>query len=127
MRLAGRLPLSRQALLVVAALLVLLVIGGSGASALPGGFQETTLPFTGLVNPTAIEFAADGRIFVAEKGGKIKVFNNLSDSTADLFADLGPNVHNYWDRGMLGLALDPGFTTGRPYVYVLYTFDAPMG
>jgi glucose/arabinose dehydrogenase/chitodextrinase len=119
--------LGRQALLLFVALLLLLATGGSGASALPNGFQETTLPFSGLTNPTAIQFAADGRIFVAEKSGKIKVFSNLNDSTADLFADLGPNVHNYWDRGMLGLALDPGFTTGRPYVYVLYTFDAPIG
>ena len=101
-------------MVVLAALFVLLAIGGSGASALPNGFQETTLPFSGLINPTGIQFAADGRIFVAEKSGKIKVFSNLNDSTADLFADLGPNVHNYWDRGMLGMALDPGFTTGRP-------------
>jgi uncharacterized repeat protein (TIGR01451 family) len=113
--------------LAVAALLVFLAIGGSGASALPQGFQETTLPFTTLVNPTAIEFAADGRVFVAEKSGRIKIFSNLNDSTPDLFADLSANVHNFWDRGMLGLALDPGFTTGRPYVYVLYTFDAPIG
>jgi hypothetical protein len=28
---------------------------------------------------------------------------------------------------MLGLALDPVFTTGRPYGYVLYTYDAPIG
>jgi uncharacterized repeat protein (TIGR01451 family) len=114
-------------LLVLAALLVLLALGGSGASALPSGFQETTLPFTGLVNPTAIEFAADGRVFVAEKSGRIKVFNNLGDSSSDLFANLSANVHDFWDRGMLGLALDPGFTTGRPYVYVLYTYDAPIG
>jgi uncharacterized repeat protein (TIGR01451 family) len=114
-------------LLVLAALLVLLAVGGSGASALPSGFQETTLPFTTLVNPTAIEFAADGRVFVAEKGGRIKVFSNLSDSSPDLFADLSANVHNFWDRGMLGFALDPDFTTGSPYVYVLYTFDAPIG
>jgi glucose/arabinose dehydrogenase len=114
-------------MVVLAAVLALLAIGGSAASALPNGFQETTLPFTGLVNPTAIEFAADGRVFIAEKGGRVKVFNNLSDSSADVFADLGTNVHNFWDRGMLGLALDPGFTTGRPYVYVLYTFDAPIG
>jgi glucose/arabinose dehydrogenase len=127
MRLARPLPLVRPVLPALAALLVLLAIGGSGASALPGGFQETTLPFTTLVNPTAIRFTADGRIFVAEKGGKIKVFSNLNDSTPDLFADLGANVHNFWDRGMLGMALDPGFTTGRPYVYVLYTFDAPIG
>jgi uncharacterized repeat protein (TIGR01451 family) len=126
-RLARRLPLRRQVLLVLAALLVLLAVGGSGASALPSGFQETTLPFTGLVNPTAIEFAADGRVFVAEKSGRIKVFNNLSDSTPDLFANLSTNVHDYWDRGMLGLALDPNFTTGSPYVYVLYTYDAPIG
>jgi uncharacterized repeat protein (TIGR01451 family) len=124
---AGPRPLIRQALLALAALLVLLVIGGSGASALPQGFQETTLPFTTLVNPTAIRFAADGRVFVAEKGGRIKVFSSLNDSTPDLFADLSANVHNFWDRGMLGMALDPGFTTGRPYVYVLYTFDAPIG
>jgi uncharacterized repeat protein (TIGR01451 family) len=128
MRLARRVPVGRQALLVLAAFVALLVIGGgSGASALPDGFQETTLPFTGLVNPTAIEFAADGRVFVAEKGGRIKVFSNLSDSSSDLFADLSANVHNFWDRGMLGFALDPGFTTGEPYVYVLYTYDAAIG
>jgi uncharacterized repeat protein (TIGR01451 family) len=114
-------------LLVLAAVLALLAIGGSGASALPNGFQETTLPFTGLVNPTAIEFAADGRVFIAEKSGRIKVFSNLSDPSSDLFANLSTNVHDFWDRGMLGFALDPGFTTGRPYVYVLYTFDAPIG
>jgi glucose/arabinose dehydrogenase len=126
MRLAGRLPLRRQALLVLAALLLLLAVGGSGASALPTGFQETTV-FTGLTNPAAIEFAADGRVFVAEKGGRIKVFSNLSDSSPDLFANLSANVHDFWDRGMLGFALDPDFTTGSPYVYVLYTYDAPIG
>ena len=31
-----------------------------------------------------------------------------------------------WDRGLLGIALDPQFPT-RPYVYVLYTYDAPPG
>jgi uncharacterized repeat protein (TIGR01451 family) len=114
-------------LLALAALLAFLAVGGSGANALPQGFQETTLPFTTLVNPTAIEFAADGRVFVAEKGGRIKIFDSLSDPTPVVFADLSANVHNFWDRGMLGFALDPGFTAGRPYVYVLYTFDAPIG
>ena len=32
-------------------------------------------------------------------------------------------MHDFWDRGLLGIALDPGFTTGRPYVYVLYAYD----
>lgn len=83
--------------------------------------------FTGLVNPTAIEFAADGRVFVAEKRGIIKVFDSLTDSTPDVFADLRTQVHNFWDRGLLGLTLDPQFTTGRPYVYVLYTYDGDIG
>ncbi|HEY0009927.1 MAG TPA: PA14 domain-containing protein, partial [Tepidisphaeraceae bacterium] len=89
-------------------------------------FNESTA-FGGLIEPTAMEFSPDGRIFVAEKRGIIKVFDSLSDTTADIFADLRTNVHNYWDRGLLGLALDPEFTTGKPFVYVLYTADSDIG
>ena len=35
-------------------------------------------------------------------------------------------VHNFWDRGLLGMALHPNFPT-TPYVYVLYTHDAAIG
>lgn len=49
-------------MLALAELVVLIAIGGSGASALLQGFQETTLPFATLVNPTAIRFAADRRV-----------------------------------------------------------------
>ncbi len=76
--------------------------------------------------PTAVRFPPDGRVFVAEKSGLIKVFDSLSDRNADVFADLRTQVHNYWDRGLLGLAIDPGFPT-RPFLYVLYTHDAPIG
>src|SRR5439155_19806140 len=87
-----------------------------------GGFQQTTA-FSGLTNPTVVRFAPDGRVFVAEKGGVIKVFDNLSDTTATVFADVNANVFNAWDRGLLGMALPPDFAT-NPYVYVLYTLDA---
>ncbi len=80
---------------------------GSGSGALPSGFQETTV-FTGLTNPTAVEFASDGRVFVAEKSGVIKVFDNLSDTTPTVFADLRTNVYNFWDRGLLGTGARPG-------------------
>ncbi|MGW4465287.1 PQQ-dependent sugar dehydrogenase [Micromonospora sp. NPDC004704] len=95
------------------------------AVTLPSGFQEQIV-FSGLNQPTNIEFAPDGRIFVAEKGGRIKVFDDLADPTATVFADLSTNVHNQWDRGLLGLALPPDFPT-TPWVYVLYTYDAPPG
>ena len=95
------------------------------AATLPSGFQES-VAFSGLTNPTVVRFSPDGRIFVAEKGGLIKVFDSLSDTTPTTFADLNVNVYNYWDRGLLGMALDPDFPT-NPYVYVLYTYDHELG
>ena len=109
-------------------LVAVLALGRSsiaGGAVLPTGFQEQTV-FTGLTQPTALRFASDGRIFVAEKSGIVKVFDGLADPTPTVFADLRTNVHNYWDRGLLGLALDPGFPA-RPYVYVLYTHDHILG
>jgi glucose/arabinose dehydrogenase/PKD repeat protein len=82
--------------------------------------------FSGLVSPTDVAFAADGRVFVAEKSGLIKLFDNLNDTTATTVGDLRTNVHNFWDRGLLGMVLDPQFPV-RPYVYVLYTHDAAIG
>ena len=91
----------------------------------PSGFSDV-VAISGLVEPTTVAFAADGRVFVAEKSGLIKVFDSLADTTPTVFADLRTQVHNFWDRGLLGLALDPQFPT-RPYVYALYSYDAAPG
>jgi glucose/arabinose dehydrogenase len=106
-------------------LLLLLVPGALGAATLPTGFQDVVV-LDGLRAPTSVAFAADGRIFVAEKQGTVKVFDSLSDTTPTTFADLRREVFNGYDRGLLGLALDPQFPA-KPYVYVLYTRDAPIG
>ena len=56
----------------------------------------------------------------------IKFFDSVSDPSPTVYADLRTNVHDYWDRGLLGLALDPNFTTnGR--LYVLYTYNHILG
>jgi PKD repeat protein/glucose/arabinose dehydrogenase len=112
--------------MVVAAALV--PVGSSPAEAvqLPAGFAEQVV-FSGLTEPTELEFAPDGRVFVAEKRGQIKVFDDLADPTATLFADLSANVHNQWDRGLLGMALPADFGPANPWVYVLYAYDAPPG
>ena len=73
---------------------------------LPSGFEESVV-FSGLTQPTAVRFASDGRIFVAEKSGIIKLFDSLTDTTPTVFADLSTNVYNFWDRGLLGFAFDP--------------------
>jgi glucose/arabinose dehydrogenase len=94
--------------------------------ALPTGFQDE-LVFGNLEQPTNFRFAADGSVFVAEKPGKIMVYDSLSDPTPEVFADLRTDVYDNGDRGLLGIALDPKFTEGRPYVYALYTYDHILG
>src|SRR5919109_2138898 len=95
------------------------------AAMLPSGFQES-VAFSGLTSPTNFRFSPDGRVFVAEKSGLIQVFEGLAETTPTVFADLRIQVDDYWDRGLLGLALDPDFPTS-PYVYALYPYDAPPG
>ncbi len=90
------------------------------------GFQDIVLPQTGLVDPAVIQLAADGRLFVAEKSGRIYAYDNLSDTTPTLAVDLQTAVHNFWDRGLLGMALHPQFPA-VPYIYVLYAHDAFPG
>ena len=124
---AARLLRTGLAVGLVAALAAPVSDGGTPAAAvvLPTGFQEQIV-FTGLNQPTNIEFAPDGRIFVAEKGGRIMVYEDLADPTPTVFADLSATVHNQHDRGLLGLAVHPEFPA-QPYVYVLYAYDAPPG
>ena len=109
----------------VIAAFVVPVMAQPAEAAVPDGFSDETV-ISGLTNPTVVRFSADGRVFVAEKSGVIKVFDDLNDSTPDTFADLRTQVYNFWDRGLLGLALHPQFPTD-PRVYVLYTYDAPPG
>jgi glucose/arabinose dehydrogenase len=119
----------RRVIVVTLALLLVTSLAGlsraADASVLPSGFRDTVV-LSGMTNPTVVQFAPDGRIFVGQKNGVIKVFSSLTDTNPVTFADLSAEVDDYWDRGLLGLALDPNFPT-RPYVYVLYTYDAAIG
>lgn len=91
-------------------------------SAFPDGFFEERI-VAGLRLPTAFAVAADGRVFIAEKAGKVRVVEDgvLLD---DPFIDLGSEVNDTSDRGMLGIAVHPNFPA-QPYVYVSYTYDPP--
>ena len=95
------------------------------ATTLPNGFSEQIV-MSGLTHPTKLVFAPDGRVFVAEKGGTIQVYDSLSDPTPTLFADLSIRVHDNEDKGLLGLALPPNFPS-NPSVYVTYTATTPIG
>src|SRR3954454_544313 len=112
-------------MLISVATIIVVATARPSTAAVPPGFQDS-VALAGLEQPTAVRFAKDGRIFVAEKNGRIKLFHGLSDPTPTIVADLRTQVHNFWDRGLLGLALDPQFPV-RPFIYVLYAYDAKPG
>lgn len=92
------------------------------------GFQENQL-LQGHVNPVGIRFVkAPGplRAVVFEKGGKVYYYDDLAAQStplqAKLVADVSSSTHNFWDRGLLGLALDPSFPA-VPNLYILSTID----
>ncbi len=88
----------------------------------PGNFVQETIVL-GLSSPTAIAWTPNNALlFVLEKGGLIKVIQNGQVST---FADLRDSVNSAGDRGALGLAINPNFYNGSPYIYISYTYDPP--
>lgn len=125
LRARGRLAVGSTLAVLAGSLGLVTVTSDAQGAPVPAGFTESVV-FSGLTNPTVVRFSPDGRVFVAEKRGVIKVFDSMTDTTPDVFADLNANVHNFWDRGLLGMALDPNFP-GTPYVYVLYTYDHVLG
>jgi len=100
-------------------------VAASQPVAVPTGFHDSVV-FSGLTQATNIAFGTDGRVYVAEKRGTIKVFNSVDDPTPTTYADLQTNVYNFWDRGLLGIALDPNFGTSGD-IFALYTYNHQLG
>jgi glucose/arabinose dehydrogenase len=88
-------------------------------AALPTGFAETRIA-TGLASPTAMAFAPDGRLFVTQQGGALRVIKNGA-LLAQPF--LTVSVDSSGERGLLGVAFDPNFASNN-FVYVYYTTSA---
>ena len=90
------------------------------ATTYPTGFEERPL-VSGLTAPTAVAWAPDGRMFVIEQAGRLKVVAPGA-STATTILDISNRVNSYWDRGLLGLAVDSDFANNN-YIYLLYTYE----
>lgn len=91
------------------------------AATLPANFTETQFA-SGLTNPTAMAFAPDGRLFVCQQGGQLRVVKNGA-LLATPFVSL--TVDSNGERGLLGVAFDPNFATNS-FVYVYYTATTPQ-
>ena len=86
----------------------------------PSGFVDETI-VTGLANPTAMALAPDGRLFVCQQAGALRVIENGA-LLATPFVQL--TVNSVGERGLLGVAFDPSFATTR-HVYLYYTATTP--
>ncbi len=82
----------------------------------PANFAQVMVT-NNIANPTAMAFAPDGRIFVAEQGGRLRVIKNGALLPTP-FIQL--TVSSTGERGLIGIVLDPDFTTNQ-YVYLYYT------
>ena len=112
---------------ILAALLVgMVAVAGmatgpaQGAANLPPGFIDSPV-VSGLTNPTDMEFAPDGRLFVTEDAGRLRIAR--PDGTLATFLNFSTKVDSKGERGLLALTFDPGFSTNR-YIYLHYTKKA---
>jgi glucose/arabinose dehydrogenase len=99
---------------------VLALFGNTHAATVPSGYTET-LVAGGLSNPTAMALAPDGRVFVSEQAGALRVIKNNT-----LLPTPFTTVTVNWsgERGLLGVAFDPNFEANQ-FVYVYYTATSP--
>jgi glucose/arabinose dehydrogenase len=86
------------------------------AVASPGiGIVFTPIITSGLTSPLFVTHAADDRLFIVEKGGKIKIYQNGALLPTAFHTQ---TVTTQVERGLLGLAFEPSYaSTQRFYIY----------
>lgn len=94
--------------------------GITGTLDLPAGFTATVIT-QGLTGCTALEAAADGRVFVCEQTGALRVVKG-DKLLAEPFVRLP--VDSTWERGLIGVTVAPDFPK-TPHVYVCYIAAKP--
>jgi glucose/arabinose dehydrogenase len=107
--------------LVSAVVLLCTVRQAHGAASLPAGFVQSRVA-GGLTAPTTMALAPDGRIFVAEQAGRLRIIQD-GRLLGTPFLNISHKVASEGERGLLGVAFDPNFSTNK-YVYVYYTQEA---
>ena len=74
-----------------------------------------------------VAFAPSGQIFAADKLGRVLVFDGPGDTSPAVSLDIRGEVNDFHDRGLLGITLDPNFSSNHT-VYIVYTYDKdPFG
>ncbi len=95
--------------------------GVSGPVQIADGFQLSTVA-TGLSGAVAMEIAPDGRIFICEQGGSLRVVKD-GQLLEKPFVTIPVEMN--WERGLIGVTVAPGFPAD-PHVYFVYVIDQPF-
>jgi glucose/arabinose dehydrogenase len=106
--------------LALSSVLVIGVTTSASAATVPTGFTDAVVA-GGLNNPTAMALAPDGRIFVCQQGGALRVIKNGALLPTPF---LTVTVDSQGERGLLGIAFDPNFVSNQ-LVYIYYTATTP--
>ena len=109
----------RRVLLVAAFAAMLLVLSPGARAITPTGFTDSLVVATS--GPTALAFTPDGRLLVTTQGGYLRVVEN-GQLLPQVALDLSAKICSNFERGLLGVAVDPGFASNH-FVYLYYTFD----
>lgn len=107
---------------IAAPLLSLLWIASAAVAALPPGFQRTTVA-SNLDEPTVIKFTPDGRLFIGERGGRVRVVENGTLLPVPLLQLSNIDTQG-GERGLVGMALHPNFASNG-WLYLYYTTAEP--
>ncbi len=91
------------------------------AATLPPGFTEVQVT-SGLTNATAMAFSPDGRLFVCQQDGSLRVISG-GVLLPTPFTTVPTTA--FGERGLLGVTFDPNFSTNR-FLYVYYTAATPV-
>ncbi|MGH9279517.1 MAG: PQQ-dependent sugar dehydrogenase [Acidimicrobiales bacterium] len=91
----------------------------AGAAIVPSGFVDE-LVADNIGNPTAFAFTPDGRILATTQPGLVRVIRN-GGLLATPALDISGKVCSNSERGLLGIAVDPQFTTNG-FVFLYYSF-----
>ncbi len=101
-------------------LVLFILVSPASAATVRPGFSETVIA-SGLADPTAMAVAPDGRIFVAQQAGAVRV---IRDGVLRPTPFVTVAVNALGERGLIGIALDPQFTVNG-FVYLHYTATTP--
>lgn len=109
----------------IATIALIAFISVQAQSNLPAGFTSTTVT-SNLSWPTRFALAPDGRIFVLEQAGNVRIIkNNQLLSSPFVTVNTNKDIISNTEEGLLGIAMDPNFQNNG-YIYLYYTVMSPM-